>query len=79
MVSLNPHSGEILWAFDSGSPLVSVQQRHESSLDAHLSSLGVDGGLYAYYSGGGGQDRGGRQRQGRGEQDGSECTACMLL
>lgn len=48
VVAVDPSSGNILWTFDSGSPLLSVQQSEASPPGVHIFP-GVDGGLYAYH------------------------------
>ena len=46
VVAVDPRSGNILWTFDSGSPLLSVQQSESSPPGLHIFP-GVDGGLSA--------------------------------
>ena len=48
MVAVDPSVGSMLWSFDSGSPLLSVQQSDASPPGVHIFP-GVDGGLYAYH------------------------------
>ncbi len=48
IVAVDPDGGNVLWSFDSGSPLVSVQQSEASPPGVHIFP-GVDGGLYAYH------------------------------
>ena len=44
VVALNPASGQVLWTFDSGAPLVSAKQTPGLNVFP-----GADGGLYAYH------------------------------
>jgi len=48
VVAVDPSGGSVLWSFDSGSPLLSVQQSEASPPGVHIFP-GVDGGLYAYH------------------------------
>ncbi|GAX74713.1 hypothetical protein CEUSTIGMA_g2161.t1, partial [Chlamydomonas eustigma] len=48
VVAVDPLSGAVLWSFDSGSPLLSVQQSEAAPPGVHIFP-GVDGGLYAYH------------------------------
>ena len=53
VVALDFMSGEAKWSFESGSPLLSVQQKRPDDLDGTLPEArvfpGIDGGLYTYY------------------------------
>lgn len=47
VVAVDASSGSVLWTFDSGAPMLSVQQSEGSPAGTHIFP-GVDGALYAY-------------------------------
>lgn len=49
VVALEADSGQVLWTFASGSPLLSSQQSGLAKLARMAVFPGVDGGLYAYH------------------------------
>lgn len=49
MVAVRPDSGEVVWEYDTGTPLLRLSQGKAMPPGLHMLS-GVDGGLYVYSS-----------------------------